>query len=97
MKFLTLYVLRTLRTAALKIHLAQKMELSREHFRAIIFHNSRSGLNPQQCIDELNSIFGDDCSIKDQCLLMVWYGSSIQAEFREIRNQFREPLMLCAN
>ena len=37
-----------------KIHLAQKMELKREHFRAIIFYNFRRGLTKQQCIDELN-------------------------------------------
>ena len=35
------------------------MELNREHFRAIIFYNFRCGLTQQQCIDELNSIFGD--------------------------------------
>ena len=30
---------------------AQKMELKREHFRAIIFYNFRRGLTQQQCID----------------------------------------------
>ena len=49
------------------------MELNREHFREIIFYNFRSGLTQQQCIDELNSIFGDEGpSIKDQRLSMVW-------------------------
>ena len=42
------------------IHFAQKMELNREHFRAIIFYNFRRGLTQQQCIVELNSIFGDE-------------------------------------
>ena len=36
------------------------MELNREHFCAIIFYNFRRGLTQQQCIDELNSIFGDE-------------------------------------
>ena len=36
------------------------MELNREHFRAIIFYNFRRGLTQQQCIDELNSSFGDE-------------------------------------
>ena len=36
------------------------MELNREHFRAIIFYNFRPELTEQQCIDELNSIFGDE-------------------------------------
>ena len=40
--------------------LAQKTELNREHFRAIIFYNFRRGLTQQQCIDELNSIFGNE-------------------------------------
>ena len=34
------------------------MKLNREHFRAIIFYNFRSGLTQQQCLDELNSILG---------------------------------------
>ena len=36
------------------------MELIREQFRAIIFHNFRSGLSRQECIDELKSLFGDE-------------------------------------
>ena len=40
--------------------LAQKMELNREHFCAIIFYNFQRGLTQQQYIDELNSIFGDE-------------------------------------
>ena len=34
------------------------MELSREHFRAVIFYNFRRGLS-QDCIDELKSLFGN--------------------------------------
>ena len=35
------------------------MELNREPFRAIIFYNFRRGLTQRQCIDELNSILGN--------------------------------------
>ena len=58
------------------------MELNREHFRAIIFYNFRHGLTQQQCIDELNEIFGDEApSIKDYGELFL----------------FQKSLMLCAN
>ena len=36
------------------------MELIREHFRAIIFHNFRRGLSRQECIDELKFLYGDE-------------------------------------
>ena len=49
------------------------MELNREHFRAIIFHNFRCGLTQQQCINGLNSVVDDEAPSKDQCLSMgVW-------------------------
>ena len=63
------------------------MELNREHFHAIIFYNFRRGLTQQQCIDELNSIFGDEALSKTS--VYRWYGelkwgcSSLQDEFRE--------------
>ena len=47
-------------TATSKIRFLQKMELNHEHFRVIIFYNFRRGLTQQQCIDELNLIFGDE-------------------------------------
>ena len=61
------------------------MELNREHFRAIIFYNFRRGLTQQQCIDEFNSIFGDEAS--SRISVYRWYGdrSSLQDEFREGR------------
>ena len=68
--FLRLYVLRTFwHTTAICVvysnlkdsfRLKKKMGLNREHFRAIIFYNFLCGLTLQQCIDELNSIFGDE-------------------------------------
>ena len=38
------------------------MELIREHFRAIIFHNFRRGLPRQECINALNFLYGDESS-----------------------------------
>ena len=65
------------------------MELNRENFPAIIFYNFRRGLTQQQCIDELNSIFGDEAP--SRISVYRWYGifnrgrSSLQDEFREGR------------
>ena len=65
------------------------MELNREHFRAIIFYNFRRRLTQQQCIDELNSIFGDEAPSRTS--VYRWYGEfnrgrvSFQNEFREGR------------
>ena len=65
------------------------MELTREHFRAIIFHNFRRGLSRQECFDELNSFYSD----KAPSLSTVknWYNEfkrgrhSLHDEFREGR------------
>ncbi|KFM76540.1 hypothetical protein X975_13763, partial [Stegodyphus mimosarum] len=35
------------------------MELTREHFHAIIFHNFRHGLSRLECFCELNSLYSD--------------------------------------
>ena len=53
-------------TVISKIHLAQKMELNREYFRAIIFYYFQ-----QQCIDELNKIFGDEAPSSTS--VYIWY------------------------
>ena len=39
--------------------MAKKIELTREHFRSIIFSNFRCGLLRQECTDGLKSLFGD--------------------------------------
>lgn len=65
------------------------MELTREHFRAIIFHNFRRGLSRQECINELNSLYGDDAP--SYSTVKNWYNEfnrgrrSLQDEFREGR------------
>ena len=40
------------------------MKINRKYFRAIISYNFRCGLTQQQCMDELNSIFGDEAPSK---------------------------------
>ena len=57
-----------------------------EHFRAIIFYNFRHVLTQQQCIDELNTIFGDEAPSRTS--VYRWYGGfnpgcrSLQVKFR---------------
>ena len=67
------------------------MEFKREHFRSIIFYNFRRVLTQQQCIDELNSIFGDE--VPSRTSIYRWYGefkrgySSLQDEFHKGRSK----------
>ena len=68
------------------------MELNREHFREFIFYNFRRGLQQQQqCIVELNSIFGHEASWRTSAYR--WHGefnrdrSLHQDEFREGRSK----------
>ena len=64
------------------------MKLNREHFLTIYFYNFRRGLTQQQCIDELNSKFGDEAP--SRISVYWWYGEfnrgvNYQDEFREGR------------
>lgn len=65
------------------------MEISREGFRWIIFHNFRRGLSQQECVDELSSLYGDKAPSKTT--VYRWYSevnrgrSSVADEFREGR------------
>lgn len=65
------------------------MDLNREHFRAIIFYNFQRGLTQQQCLDELNSIFGGEAPSRTS--VYRWFTefnrgrSSLNDEFREGR------------
>ena len=58
-------------------------------FLRLFFYNFRRGLTQQQCIDELNSIFGVEAP--SRISVYRWYGefnrgrSSLQDEFREGR------------
>ena len=57
----------------------------------IIFYNFRRELTQQQCIDELNLIFGDEAQSRTS--VYRWYGefnrsrSSLQDEFRDSRSK----------
>ena len=72
----------------LKTLIWQKKELTREHFRAFIFHNFRSELS-QQCIDELKSLYGDEAP--SYSTVKKWFHkfncgrSSVKDKFREGR------------
>ncbi|KAG7295442.1 hypothetical protein JYU34_021619 [Plutella xylostella] len=55
------------------------MELTREHFRAIIFHNFRRGLSQEQCLAELVSIYKLEAPSKTT--IYRWY-----SEFRRGRS-----------
>ena len=64
------------------------MELNCEHFCAIIFYNFRRELTQQQCIDELNSIFGEAPSRTSVYRCYSEFNrdrSSLQEEFHEGR------------
>ncbi|XP_037929589.1 uncharacterized protein LOC119664219, partial [Teleopsis dalmanni] len=65
------------------------MELTREHFRAIIFHKFRRELSLQECIDEFKSFFGDEAPSHNT--VKNWFNEfnrgrrSLNDEFREAR------------
>ena len=83
----------------------KKMELNREHFFAIIFYNFRCGLTQQQCIDELNSIFGNEKLHQGPVFINGMVNSTEVIVYSKmnfvkvVQNQllFRQPLVLCAN
>ncbi|CAH1982818.1 unnamed protein product [Acanthoscelides obtectus] len=50
----------------------RKMELNREHFRAIIYYNFQRQLSQQECLAELLSVFGNDAP--HQSTISRWYG-----------------------
>ena len=69
---------------------SKKKELNREYFHAIILYNFQRGLTQQQCIDELNAIFGNEApsrtSVYRWCMVnSTVLRSSLQDEFREGR------------
>ena len=63
------------------------MELTREHFRAIIFHNFRRGLSRQECIDELKSLYGDEAP--SYSTVKNWYNEFNRGR-RSLKDEFRE-------
>ena len=63
------------------------MKLNREHFRAIIFCNFRHWLTQQQCIDELNSIFGDEAA---SSISVYRWDCEFNLGRNSLQNEFRE-------
>lgn len=65
------------------------MDLTREHFRAMIFYDFRRELSQQECADQLRSTFGDEAPSLSS--IYRWYNefkrgrSSFTDEFREGR------------
>ncbi|CAH2003858.1 unnamed protein product [Acanthoscelides obtectus] len=49
-----------------------KMELNREHFRAIIYYNFQRELSQQECLAELLPVFGNEAP--HQSTISRWYG-----------------------
>jgi len=49
------------------------MNLSREHFRAMIFYDFKKSLTPLQCFESLNSVFGDEAP--SQRTVYEWYAN----------------------
>ncbi|CAH1955779.1 unnamed protein product [Acanthoscelides obtectus] len=50
----------------------RKMELNREHFRAIIYYNIHRQLSQQECLAELLSVFGNESPYHST--IFRWYG-----------------------
>ena len=44
------------------------MELSRSHWRAMIFYDFKSGLNRTKCLERLRAAFGDDAPSRTSVL-----------------------------
>ena len=63
------------------------MELTREHFRSIIFYNFRGGLSRQECIDELKTLFGDKAPFYST--VKNWF-TEFNRGRRSLKDEFRE-------
>lgn len=63
------------------------MELTREHFRAIMFYNFRRGLSQQQGIDELISTFGDEAPSRTS--VYRWFAEFVRGR-NSLVDEFRE-------
>jgi len=63
------------------------MELTREHFRAIIFHHFRRGLSRQECIDELKSLYVDEAP--SFSTVKNWFNEFNRGS-RSLNDEFRE-------
>ena len=80
------------------------MELTCEHFRAMIHYDFRRGLSRPECFDHLISTFGDEAS--SYATVKRWYNefnrghySSLTNFVKIVKNQLlgQKTLMLCKN
>lgn len=63
------------------------MELTREHFRAMIYYDFRRGLSQHQCIDQLTLTFGDEAPSKST--VYHWF-SGFNRGRRSLTDEFKE-------
>lgn len=63
------------------------MDLSREHFRAMIFYDFKCGLTPKLCVDRLEKAFG--YKAPSQTTVYRWF-SEFQCGRTYISDDFRE-------
>ena len=63
------------------------MELTREYFRAIIFHNIWRGLSRQEYLAELKSLYSDEAP--SYSTMKNWYNEFIHGR-RSLKDEFRE-------
>ncbi|CAH2002922.1 unnamed protein product [Acanthoscelides obtectus] len=69
----------------LGVTVIRKMELNREHFRAIIYYNFQRQLSQQESLAELLSVFGNEAP--HQSTISRWYGEFKRGRFRDISLQ----------
>lgn len=67
----------------LKFQFDEKMDLTRENFRAMIFYDFRAGLSQQECLNRLQLAFGDEAPSKTS--VYDWYN-----EFKRGRRSLKD-------
>ena len=69
------------------------MDLSKEHYRAVIFYNFKRGLSRKQCFEEINRVLGDkSCSL---ATIKRWY-NEFQRGRLSLSDGFRAPKLKTA-
>lgn len=56
---------------SLNLPIVRKNELTREHFRVMIYYHFRQGLTQQQCVNRMQITFGDEGSPIKKSLSLV--------------------------
>lgn len=68
-----------------QLSVAVKMNLTREHFRSMIFYDFRCGLSQQECFQRLQLAFGDEAPCRSS--VYSWFG-----EFRRGRDHLHDEI-----